>query len=256
MKRKNPGESTSVPSFLIFLIFTLVLCTFCTLLTIHDNRAAAGKPTDAEPITNKPSVDHSYSAPLRTVVIDPGHGGEDGGASSASGLVEKDINLSVALILRDYLTAAGVPTVLTRDEDILLYDKTSEHEGRKKILDLSSRLYTAKDTENAIFVSIHMNSFVQPQYKGLQVWYSKNDPISADIAKSIQDTAAKLFPENKRKIKAAGDNIYLLHRLDSPAVLVEGGFLSNPEDAALLGTHEHQKALAFMIFSSIMEYIQ
>ena len=256
MKRKKPSENASIPSFLIFLIFTLVLCIFCTLLTIHDNRAAAGKPTNTEPITNKPSVDPSSPTPMRTEVIDPGHGGEDGGASSASGLVEKDINLAVALILRDYLTAAGIPTVLTRDEDTLLYDKAADHEGRKKMLDLSSRLCTANDTENAIFVSIHMNSFAQPQYKGLQVWYSKNDPLSADIAKRIQDTAAKFFPENSRKIKAAGDNIYLLHRLDCPAVLVEGGFLSNPEEAALLGTPEHQKTLAYVIFSSIMEYIQ
>ncbi len=194
--------------------------------------------------------------PKFTVVLDAGHGGEDGGAVSSSGIFEKDINLAIALSLKELLTANGVSVVMTRTEDILLYDRTVDFHGRKKALDLAARRKIGEETENAIFVSIHMNAYPKPQYSGLQVWYSKHSPHSQTLAQTIQDmTAQQLQPENDRRVKPATSSIYLLHRLECPAVLVECGFLSNPEEARLLATEEYRDRLAFLLFLSITQGI-
>lgn len=191
-----------------------------------------------------------------TVVIDPGHGGEDGGAVGADGQLEKEVNLDVALRLYDLLSANGITAVLTRSEDVLLYDRNADHAGRKKALDLAARRKIAEETENALFVSIHMNSYPDPRYSGLQVWYSPNNPASAPVAQTIQSLARELLqPDNRREVKAAGSNIYLLHRLNVPAVLVECGFLSNPEEARRLSTEEYRQSVAFLLFLGINEAI-
>ena len=200
------------------------------------------------------------SVPITAVVIDPGHGGEDGGASSASGVVEKNVNLSVAFALRDLFEAAGIPVVMTRTEDKLLYDRNVDFQGRKKVLDLAARRIIAEETAaaqdgNSLFVSIHMNAFPQTQYSGMQVWYGTGDPRSAEIAGAIQSASAALMPDNTRKIKAAGSNIYLLDRIETPAVLVECGFLSNPAEAERLSREEYRYALAAVIFGAVTPYV-
>ncbi len=191
-----------------------------------------------------------------TVIIDAGHGGEDGGASSAAGLVEKDVNLSVAFALRDLFEAAGVPVVMTRTEDKLLYDRNVDFKGRKKVLDLAARRLVAErvaaESEgDSLFISIHMNAFPQAQYSGMQVWYSTGDPCSAEVAGAIQSASVMLMPHNTRKIKEAGSNIYLLDRIKTPAVLVECGFLSNPQEAERLSHEEYRHALAAVIFAGV-----
>ncbi len=191
-----------------------------------------------------------------TVVIDAGHGGEDGGTQSAEGLLEKAVNLEIAKLLDEMLHDAGITTVMTRTEDILLYDRNANYQGHKKMLDLAARRQMAESTEGAIFVSIHMNAFPEAKYRGLQVFYSKNDPDSQALASKIQQTAQEqLQPDNNRKIKQATSAIYLLDRLHCPAVLVECGFLSNPEEAALFATQEHRKQVASALFSAITAYI-
>lgn len=188
-----------------------------------------------------------------TVVIDAGHGGEDGGAISPDGTVEKDLNLAIARLLCDLLKANGIQTVMTRTEDVLLYDRNVNYIGRKKALDLAARKKIAEETPACIFVSIHMNSFPDPRYRGLQVWYSPNDPASLALAESIQSTvAASLQPDNNRHVKRATSAIYLLHHLHVPAVLVECGFLSSPDDDALLASPAYQKKLALLLFAAIM----
>ena len=189
------------------------------------------------------------------VVIDAGHGGEDGGASSADGtILEKDLNLDIAEKLYTLLSVNGIPCKLTRTADELLYDKTADYQGRKKQMDLATRREIAESTENALFISIHMNSYPAPQYSGLQVWYSPNNEASKTVAETIQKSAkAILQPENHREVKAAGSNIYLLDRLECPAVLVECGFLSNPEEAEKLSTEEYREQVAFTLFLSISE---
>ena len=202
----------------------------------------------------------SENAPIAasppTVIIDAGHGGEDGGTVGVNGVYEKDLNLKIALILDEWLRAEGINTVLTRTEDILLYDKNSDYRGQKKVQDLAARRKIAEQYENAILVSIHMNAFPEAKYSGLQVYYSKNDPTSKMLADEIQKLAREfLQPQNTRKIKPAGENIYLLDRLSCPAVLIECGFLSNPEECTNLSNEEYQKKLAFSIYLSIVNYL-
>ena len=185
-----------------------------------------------------------------TIVLDAGHGGEDGGAVGVSGVYEKDLNLSITLILRDLLVANGVEVILTREDDRLLYDTDIDYHGRKKALDLAARRRIAEETPGAVFVSIHMNSYPQPQYGGLQVWYSPNDGRSKLLAACVQERiAATLQPENDRGIKKATSSIYLLHHLQLPSILIECGFLSNAEDCARLESpaYQHQLALQIML---------
>jgi len=200
---------------------------------------------------NQQSV--SGSAPLPTVVLDAGHGGEDGGAVSASGeIVEKNVNLAITLYLKDLLEANGFPVRLTREDDRLLYDRTVDYHGRKKALDLAARRKIAEETENCVLVSIHLNAFPLEQYRGLQVWYSPNHESSLLLAEQVQATVREgLQPDNHRKVKAATSSIYLLHHAACPALLIECGFLSNAEEAALLGNVDYQQQLAFLIFVAL-----
>ncbi|MBQ9161973.1 MAG: N-acetylmuramoyl-L-alanine amidase [Clostridia bacterium] len=249
MEKKSKKANYSSP--LIFCAFTLFLCAFCILLTLA-NRQNDAQKTDSEVTDNTESASGTFTA----VVIDAGHGGEDGGAVSADGAQEKDINLAIALMLRDYYTAAGIPTVLTRDGDVLLYDKNADHVGRKKMMDLASRLATAEGTESSLFISIHQNAFSDKKYNGLQVWYSPHSAQSFDIAKDIQSASTLIQPSNYRKVKAADENLFILHRLHSPAVLVECGFMSNTEEASRLASEEYQRKLAFTIFISTVKYFK
>lgn len=187
-----------------------------------------------------------------TVIIDAGHGGRDGGAVADDGTQEKVLNLSVAKKLADMLLLSDVHVVMTRSEDVELALPTSDHKKRD---DLNARLAMTEAYENAILVSIHMNKFPIARYNGLQVYYSSNHEGSLTLAEQIQNGALSLNGENDRAVKAAGDSIYLLSHAKIPAVLVECGFLSNPEELALLKTEDYQQKLVMSIYASIMRYL-
>ena len=244
-KAQSPTDFT-----LKFILFCLISALLTLLLAVSVDRFTRDEDAYTE------SASETDSIPV-TVVVDAGHGGEDGGALSIiSGLYEKDVNLEISLLLADMLRANGINVVLTRTEDVLLYDRDADYKGRKKALDLAARLKIAQNTEDSVFVSIHMNSFPQEKYSGLQVYYSKSDPNSKAIADLIQSNArAYLQPQNTRKTKGATSAIFLLDRLHTPAVLVECGFLSNYEESKLLSTHEYRKKLAFVIFTSLCDYL-
>ena len=192
-----------------------------------------------------------------TVIIDAGHGGEDGGTVGVNGLIEKDVNLDISNILCDMLRASGVNVVMTRTDDRLLYDRNTDYQGRKKKLDLAARLAIADKTPNALLISIHMNSFTDPQYAGLQVWYSPNNTGSSALAELIRaENRDMLQPGNNRRTKEATSAINLLHNASCPAVLVECGFLSNPEEAKLFESYEYKRKVAFAIFCAVTEYLQ
>ena len=228
--------------FLLFLLLFAVIAGLFSVWAMHTDRHVSTLPDD-------PPTPADF-----TVVIDAGHGGEDGGACSKDGIVEKDLNLDIAMHLRTLLEANGISVVMTRTDDRLLYDRNENFTGRKKHLDLTARARIAAETPNSIFVSIHMNSYPVAKYSGLQVWYSPNHADSARLAHTIQKTVTgALQPENDRAVKPATSSIYLLHRITAPAVLVECGFLSNPEEAARLNTPAYREELAFWLFLSIME---
>ena len=238
----------------LFILFSFFLCASLTAL-IALGAGTIRSPADSEELND--TEDQSDSAPLygTVVVIDAGPGGEDGGTVGVNGVFEKDINLSVALALDKALKDMGITTRLTRTDDVLLYDRNTNYKGQKKAQDLAARRKIAEEYENAIFVSIHMNSFPEEKYNGLQVYYSKNDENSVILAQKIQSTVAKeLQPNNSRQCKS-GNNIYLLERLNCPAVLIECGFLSNKEECELLSDKIYQQELASLLASSISEYL-
>ena len=191
-----------------------------------------------------------------TVILDAGHGGEDGGTLGANGILEKDVNLEICKILCDMLRANGIDVIMTREDDRLLYDHNVDYKGRKKKLDLAARLAVTESTPDAIFVSIHMNSFPDPKYRGMQVFYSPNHSDSAVLADTIrQMNIDHLQPDNKRQTKMATSAINLLHNAKCPAVLVECGFLSNPEDAELFRDDDYKQRVAFVLFCSITKFL-
>ena len=198
------------------------------------------------------------AAPSRPIiVIDAGHGGEDGGASGEDGTKEKDLNLLVAQSLADILTAAGYDVRMTRTDDRLLYDlygDLTDYTGHKKTYDLCNRLRFTEEAGADLLLSIHMNKFPQPQYSGLQVYYSPNAPESRTVAEVIRNyTKLYLQPENERETKAATSSIYLLHRIQRPAVMVECGFLSNEEELSRLKDDTYRRQLALVIACAAAE---
>lgn len=187
-----------------------------------------------------------------TVVIDAGHGGEDGGASADDGTMEKDINLNIALSVGEMLKSSGINVVFTRKEDVMLY--TKKEKGTLKMQDLSERLKLA-NSEDCIFLSIHANKFSQSKYNGTQAFYSKNNGDSKKIAQLIQNNIKlHLQKDNNREIKEANSSIFLLHKAKNPAVLIECGFLSNPEECSKLNNETYRKELASLIYQSVIEF--
>lgn len=189
------------------------------------------------------------------VVLDAGHGGEDSGAV-ANGILEKDINLDITLKVRDMLKASGVTVVTTRDTDRSIYDSSAATVREKKVSDLKNRVAISNENSNNILVSIHQNKFEQSQYSGAQIFYSPNDEKSKFLAESMRLSITGLLqPDNKRELKEAGSNIYLLKNSKYPSVIVECGFLSNEEEAKNLNSEEYRQKMAFAIYCGILEYI-
>ena len=232
--------------FLGFVSLSLIMGGFCVFLknTVPNRQDTSSVSS----VSEKRAVD---------VVIDAGHGGEDGGCVGAGGVCEKDLNLSVAVKVYDILTVAGVNAVMTRSDDRMLYDlygDLEDYESVKKTYDLKNRVRFARESECALFVSVHMNKFSDSSYNGLQVYYSGNASDSITAALRVQSYAKEyLQPENEREIKRAGSNIYVLHRSQMPAILVECGFLSNTAEAELLKERDYQKKLALTVSAAIMD---
>ncbi len=187
------------------------------------------------------------------IILDAGHGGEDGGAVGVNGVLEKELNLSLTQTLADLLRAAGYTVIQTRTTDTLLYSPGTQ-KGHKKQSDLKNRLAFTDAYPNSILVSIHMNTFPNGSCRGTQVWYSQNDEQSAELAASVQSKVkALLQPQNNRKIKAATSSIYLLRHAKVPSVLIECGFLTTPSECERLCDDTYRKMLALAIFEALCE---
>lgn len=192
-----------------------------------------------------------------TVVLDAGHGGEDGGAVGVNGVTEKEINLSIALELERYLKQNNFEVIMIRDGDYAVGDQSLQTIAERKRSDTKNRLQTVNEAGECIFISIHQNHFSESKYHGAQVFYSGNRPESAQLAETIrQNIVEGLQPENKRENKVAGKNIYLMANANVPAVLVECGFLSNPQEAENLTTEAYQKDIAAAIYNGLLDYLQ
>ncbi len=242
MKKTKDGSLSYALGFLVFsMIFIAIGYSICAFWEHIGKRTSVALATISKP-------DDTL-----TVVIDPGHGGRDGGAIGVSSAYEKELNLEISLILRDMLTASGVDVVMTRTEDVMLSSGTG---GTLKNQDLRARRDIAEAVESPVFVSIHMNAFPIEKYNGLEVYYSLNNENSKTLAKNLRDSVIKnLNTGSNRQIKPAGENIYLLDSLTCPAILIECGFLSNQGDAERLNDPEYRQRLALVIATSLHKSI-
>ena len=228
------------------ILFWVLFCASLALFGIQTIEAFGIVAFHAEFFEKKP-----------TIVVDAGQVGEDGGAVGVNGLVEKEINLAIALALADDLKASNFPVVLVRDSDYSVGDQTLSTVAERKRSDTKRRVQLVEETGDCILVSIHQNQFSQSQYKGAQMFYSPNDSESALLAECIrQSVVGSLQPENTRQNKEAGEDIYLLTHCQVPGVIVECGFLSNPEEANLLGQEEYQQDMAAAIYNGIISFVE
>ncbi len=193
--------------------------------------------------------------PIRTVIIDPGHGGADGGATGIGGVVEKDLNLQISLKLRDLLRVSGYDVVMTRETDRSI-DTVGDSLAQQKKSDMRNRLQLIRQTPNALTLSIHQNHYEASSVSGAQMFYGGKNRESRLLAESIQKRFVQnLQKENDREIKQAGKDLYLMYYAESPIVLVECGFISNPIESALLSDDTYQNKVAFTIFSGMLDYL-
>lgn len=190
----------------------------------------------------------------KVILIDPGHGGIDGGAQSKAGTIEKDINLQIALKLRDNLEEKGYKVYMTRDEDEGLYQKGNTVREKKRE-DLNRRVEMKKETECDIFISIHQNMFPQSKCYGAQVWYASNDN-SYNLATVVQDSIKESVKDNNKRVAKPAAEAYLILRdkYEGASILVECGFLSNPDEEAKLKSDEHQNLIVEGISVGIDKY--
>lgn len=188
------------------------------------------------------------------IVIDAGHGGIDGGATSCSGVLESQINLQIALRLDDLLHFLGHDTLMIRTTDTSVYTEGSTI-AAQKVSDLKNRVKMVNGTENAVLVSIHQNTFSDGRYNGAQVFYA-NDGNSITLAKALQASFIDtLNPGSNRRCKPS-DGIYLMQHIEKPGVLIECGFLSNAEEDAKLNTPSYQQKIVCVIASCLSDHLR
>ena len=191
----------------------------------------------------------------RTVVIDPGHGGFDGGAVSDTGIVEKDINLKISLYLKKLFESGGSKVIMTRTDDKAL---NSDEEGsikNKKRQDLLKRREITNNSGADLMISVHLNKFEQSQYKGAQVFFEPNFAESKKLATSIQKSLKDNLDKSNTRMQMPIDLSKLQFKdLSVPSVIVECGFLSNHDEALLLETDEYQRKAALAIYLGVLEF--
>jgi N-acetylmuramoyl-L-alanine amidase len=197
-----------------------------------------------------------WTLPLsgKTIALDAGHGGFDGGASSREGVLEKDINLNITLFLRDYLQQAGAVVVMTREEDKDLADKNTKGYSRRKTQDLLERADFINAQKPNLFITVHVNSIPSPQWKGAQTFYYLNHADNPNLAALIQNELRRSLENTDRVALKADKPVYLLKVLKVPSTLIEVGFLSNPDEARLLASETYQKKISAAIYQGILRY--
>ena len=196
---------------------------------------------ESEPVQNR-----------TVIIIDAGHGGIDGGATSCTGIPESHINLQISLRLNDLVQLLGFETKMIRKTDTSVYTEGNTI-AAQKVSDLKQRVKMVNETKNAVLVSVHQNTFLDSRYSGAQVFYA-NDNTSRELAKVMQaDLISNLNPGSKRQCKSS-DGIYLMQNIQRPGVLIECGFLSNPEEEANLLTAEYQKQIASVVATCISRF--
>lgn len=187
------------------------------------------------------------------IIIDPGHGGEDGGATSCAGILESEYNLEISLKLNDLLRFLGYDTAMIRTIDISVYTE-GKTIAQKKVSDLKERVKTVNETENAVLLSIHQNYFSDCKYSGAQVFYA-NTQDSEPLAKQLQQSFAETVNPGSSRAAKQAQGIYLMEHIRCTGVLIECGFLSNTEEEAKLRSDSYQKQLCCVIAACVSRFL-
>lgn len=208
--------------------------------------------TDIEelPFTEVEPEGKPYSGYI--VVVDAGHGGKDPGKVGVNGTLEKDINLQIALLLKDALEEEGITVVLTRHDDGGLYDANSSN---KKMQDMKARLSIIEESKADLVVSIHQNSFGDSSVRGPQVFYYESGENGAEAAELVQNALNENLEIARPRVQKGNDNYYLLTKCSRVMVIAECGFLSNPEEEKFLNDKEYQQKIAEAIKRGVCEYL-
>ena len=227
---------TQLKKFSLCLVVTAVLV--CVVIRCRDTVTPAAAPERFQDCA---------------VVIDAGHGGEDGGAVSLSGRTESGLNLAIALKLDQLMGLYGVRTMMLRTEDISLHSPEAETLRQKKASDLHNRVAMVEDAAGATLISIHQNSYPSSRYSGAQVFYSPT-PGSRELAERMQEVLRlTLDPNNSRQAAQVAKSVYLMNHVNCRAILIECGFLTNPEEEARLASPDYQIQLAAAICGGYLQ---
>ncbi len=221
------------------ILFFLVCAVFITIVAVS--------------VLNIDSVPSFSDIGDYTIVLDAGHGAPDGGAVGAKGTEEKDINLAITLKLREILESRGMRVIMTRTDDNSICDSSAETLHEMKVSDMHNRLSIINGSGADLFLSIHMNSFPEPSLSGLHIFYSRNHPEAQVVAELIQNKISELTGAKTHTVKTASETLYLMKNPEPPAILVECGFISNPDEEKLLNDDKYQSKIAFAIANAVAE---
>ena len=242
---KKRKESALVLKNTVIKAVFMTVCSFLIVaapfLSYSDNKIAA--------------VSSGEISENNLILLDAGHGGEDGGAVGVGGIIEKDINLAITLKTAMFFKFLGYDIEFTRETDKMTCDEGIKTQRERKVSDIKNRLKQIEKSSCLCAVSIHQNIF-GGEAKGAQVFYGKNNPESKLFAESVQNgISSMLQPENNRVIKEATNDIYILYKTEKPAILVECGFISNNSEAELLKDDNYQNKMAFAISISTVKHL-
>lgn len=246
-KKVSVSPRAGLVILIVFVILSVMMFAFSALFS-SEGFSDAMANASAEESSDNSAVNNDKM----TIIIDAGHGGEDPGAV-ANNVKEKEVNLKISKKLEELFSNSGYKVVMTRKDDVLLYNQGEE--SQKKQHDLKNRVAVAGEYENPVFISIHANKFYLESCKGAQVFFGKNEQ-SSKLADSIQSNIKTLQTDNERVIKDGTQTTFILNRLTCPAVLIECGFLSNGEDAKNLQSEEYINSLAESIYSGFTSWLE
>ncbi len=229
--------NSNLKAFFVSLLSLIFITTLFFSIVTHKTDPVSGENNEFKP----------------TIIIDAGHGGEDGGAVTDENILEKDINLQISNKLKQYFITNGFDVIMTRESDTAIYDTDSTN--TKKFSDLSNRVEIFNSSVNNVVISIHQNKFTDERYYGTQVFYSSNNPLSEKFAECVKLSVTSLLQkDNTRLCKKAGSEIFVLNNATTPAIMVECGFLSNYNETQKLINDTYQNELAYCIFIGFLEF--
>jgi len=236
----------------IVMIVAMAIALLIRGIVLH-SKGARDAQVDVEemPFVETELEEKPYSGCI--VVVDAGHGGKDPGKVGINGTLEKDINLEIAMLLKEVLEEEGITVVMTRQSDMGLYDESSSN---KKMQDMKARLSMIEDCKPDLVVSIHQNSFGDASVCGPQVFYHESSEKGGQAAKLMQDALNEELEIARPRVQKGNDNYYLLTKCSAVMIIAECGFLSNPEEEALLQDAEYQKRIVEALRLGICNYLE